>query len=391
MVRRNGLLYAILLFMDFALLLTVFAVSRRMAENGSGMIEMGLAGGLLALCTMFSSVASGHLSDRIGRRRMMFSGSVLHVLCPLLAIYGWYGLAYMSLGIGSGMLHPSIVALLTEGRTHGRARSAISRTLIFYCLSWNAGFMSGKLTGGWLYSLDVQWPFLVSLLIGIIITICVLRIRRPTADGTVNTPATVDDRHEHQDLAASFARLARISNVGGAVSMSMFVYLFPKLAVVMHVPPEHHGALVASTRLLVVTVYLIMHLSSFWHFRFSTALVSQLIAAGGLILIANAESVAALWLGLMAASQLTGYNFFASLYYSTAGSADSQRGASSGWHEASLALGFVLGSTLGGLVGHYGGVQTPYLFAAGIILFLAVVQTFFYTKQVRLRSSSVAV
>ena len=385
MFRRRGLLYAIPLLMDWALFLIVFAVSRRMADTESGMLEMGLVGAILSSCHVVSSIVGGRLSDRIGRRRMMFCGSLSFVLCPLLAAWGWYGLTYAALGIGSGMMHPPIIALLTEGRTHGRARSAISHTLIVYCVSWNIGLISGQMSGGWLYSHHEQLPLSAALVVGLIITLCIALIRKPAADGQLDTTIMDNDLKDHQDLAASFARLSRISNVGGAVSMSMIVYLFPNLAVAMDIPPDEHGLIVSTTRLLVIAIYLIMHLSSFWHFRFSVALTSQLIAMGGLVVLAHAENRVTIWLALAAAVQLIGYNFFSSLYYSTAGSVESQRGASSGWHEASLAMGFAVGAALGGWIGEQRGVRAPYLLAAGVILVLAVVQIVVFTQQVKWR------
>ncbi len=388
MSRQRGLLYAIPLLMDLALFLTVFAVSRQMAETERDMLEMGLLGGMMSACQVVASLVGGRVSDRFGRRRMMFGGSLLYVLGPILGAYGWHEITYAAIGIGSGMMHPPIVACLTEGRRHGKGRSAISHTLIVYCLSWNVGLMSGQLSGGWLYALDQQWPLWAAMSMGLIIAMFILMIRRPAVPGDIETLIAVDDPQGHQELAASFARLSRISNVGGAVSMSMIVFLFPKLAVAMHIPPEQHGLVVATTRLFVIAVYLLMHMSSFWHFRFSTALTSQLIAVGGLLLLVNAESIFTTWLALAAAAQLMGYNFFASLYYSTAGSVESQRGAASGWHEASLAMGFVVGSVLGGLIGQYAGVKAPYLLGAAIILVLAVVQMFVYAQQVRLRQRS---
>jgi hypothetical protein len=63
----------------------------------------------------------------------------------------------------------------------------------------------------------------------------------------------------------------------------------------------------------------------------------------------NALTCWRIGLGLAAINLLRGYNYVASLYYSTAGGGPKRQGLASGIHEATLALGFAMGSIAGGL------------------------------------------
>ncbi len=127
-------------------------------------------------------------------------------------------------------------------------------------------------------------------------------------------------------------------------------------------------------------MYILMHFVGFWHNRFSTAVVSQLLGVAGLIVIAGADSAAALLIGLTLHGQLAGYNYFASLYYSTAGSSDRRRTLAAGIHEATLAAGMAMGTVAGGVLGTTIGYRAPYLLAAGVLMVLLAVQTVAWRK-----------
>jgi len=127
-------------------------------------------------------------------------------------------------------------------------------------------------------------------------------------------------------------------------------------------------------------LYLIMYRSTFWHYRFSPSLASQVLAAAGLILVVWTSSVAVLAFGLALVGQLAGYNYFASLYYSTAGSSDERRGLAASLHEATLAIGMAAGTLGGGLVGAAASARAPYALAAATIVTLAIIQCAAYLR-----------
>ena len=90
-----------------------------------------------------------------------------------------------------------------------------------------------------------------------------------------------------------------------------------------------------------------------------------------------------LLVGLVLLGQMVGYNYFSGLFYSTVGSSDDNRALAAGIHEATLAGGMAVGTIVGGFLGFYVSFRIPYLFAAGVLVLLAVVQTVAWWKWVR--------
>jgi MFS transporter, ACS family, glucarate transporter len=112
-----------------------------------------------------------------------------------------------------------------------------------------------------------------------------------------------------------------------------------------------------------------------WHYSLLTAIASQAIGAVGLIVIAQANSASMLMVGMALLGQLIGYNYFSGLFYSTAGSVNKGRTLAAGIHEATLAGGMAMGTLLGGVLGTYVSVRSPYWLAATCVLILIVLQS----------------
>jgi hypothetical protein len=141
--------------------------------------------------------------------------------------------------------------------------------------------------------------------------------------------------------------------------------------------------MLALMRGVVIATYFFMHHSVFWHHRFSTSLVAQILAVGGLLALTQARGEPGLALGLCGIGIMLGYNYFASLYYSTTGSRDKGKGAASGSHEGTLCLGLAGGALAGGFVGFLGGTRAPYWLAMCVVAALIVVQIFVFLGRVR--------
>ena len=382
---RRWLPYLISCLTDFTAFLVVFTVSRELAETDASLLRMGLIGAVGAVVASVSNFFFGRLADRFGRRRMVVGGALLLIATPGVVYYlHWYYVAYALSGIATGMIFPSVVALLSHGRGPGNGVGGISRTLILFCLSWNVGLMSSQALGGWLFTVDMQWPLLAACCLGTADLIAASFLRKPRSEPVAaESPAALERRTNGRSMSAAFVRLAWVANLGGAFSIAMIFHLFPKLAVEMDVPADQHGFMIAMMRLFIIGVYLLMHWFSFWHFRFRLAILSQALAVAGLLLLAGATDVWHLWLGLAALGQSTGFNYFASLYYSTTGSSDARRASASGIHEATLAIGLAAGSGVGGLIGELAGVRWSYMLGAAVIVLMVGTQVAVYLRHTR--------
>ncbi|MDA1054396.1 MAG: MFS transporter, partial [Planctomycetota bacterium] len=388
--RFKLLLYLICGLTDFAAFVVIFAVSRGLAEGQAESWYLGVVGAGLSFSAGVGSILGGWLAHRCDGRIVFVSGAVTIGASIGACAVGdptqlWFLPGYWLLGIGLGCIYPPLVGWLNQGVDAHANRHGVSRTLILFCVAWNLGMMCGQLTAGSLFAWGANWTygtaFSVSML-NLILAFAAARRVVPLCEvSNDRTPA----EHDAIELAAAFKRLSWVANLGGMFGGSMVIHLLPDLAVAIGVPPDDHGKLLASWRLVVIATYLVMHHVTFWHYRLSTALASQLLAAVGLIVIARAESAVTLLAGLTLLGQLVGYNYFSGLFYSTAGSSHERRALAAGIHEATLAVGMSIGTIVGGVLGTLVNQRVPYLLAAAVLLVMIVVQSVAWWRWVRSR------
>ena len=171
------------------------------------------------------------------------------------------------------------------------------------------------------------------------------------------------------------------------MGVSVIIHLFPHLATELEISAPIHGLMVATNRSVVIVTYSLMYGLTFWRYRFSAALLAQLSALTGLMLLAYSQTVAFLTLGLILFALLSGYNYFSSIFYSTTTFDRQRQGLFSGMHEASLAVGFAAGSFGGGLVGLWLGSRAPYQAVAVVVLVTTAVQSWVHWKGRRRHTS----
>ena len=386
--RFKRLLYLICGLTDFAAFVVIFAVSRGLAEGKAESWYLGVVGAGLSLSAGIGSILGGWLAHRFDGRVVFVSGAVAIGVSIAACALGdptspWFLPGYWLLGIGLGCLYPPLIGWLNQGVDAQANRRGVSRTLILYCVSWNLGMMCGQLTAGSLFSFGAHWTygaaFLVSMLNLILAMAAARRVVPLSAASIHKTP----EEHEAVELAAAFKRLSWIANLGGMFGGSMVIHLLPGLAVTIGIAAADHGKLLASWRAVIIATYLVMHCSAFWHYRLSTSLASQVLAAVGLIVIARSESAVTLLIGLTLLGQLVGYNYFSGLFYSTAGSSHERRALAAGIHEATLAVGMAVGTIVGGVLGTLVNQRVPYLLAAVVLLVMIVAQSVAWWSWVR--------
>lgn len=384
------ILYLVCVLTDFAAFVVIFAVSRGLAEANAESWYLGVAGAGLSLSAGIGSVLGGWLSHRFDGRFIFVAGAniiaVSIAACGLVDLQNPWSLAgYWLLGIGLGFVYPPLIGWLNQGEDAHGNRRGVSRTLILFCVAWNLGMMCGQLTAGSLFAWGANWTygiaFLVAVANGVVASVAARRVIRWSASANDATPP----KNEAVELAAAFKRLSWIANLGGMFGGSMVIHLLSDLAVTIGVPPDDHGMLLACWRGVIIATYLLMHHAVFWHYRLSTSVASQVLAACGLVVISRAESAETLLVGLALLGQLVGYNYFSGLFYSTAGSSHEGRALAAGIHEATLALGMAIGTIAGGVLGSLVNQRMPYLLAAVMILVLTAVQTTAWWSWVRMQ------
>jgi len=378
--RLRYLLYIICALTDFASFILVFVISRGFAEDHASALFLGILGAGLSLAAAIGSIGSGSLAHKLDARRVFVSGAVLIVVgimaCACIPRATQLFIAfYWLVGIGLGLLYPPLIGWLNQDEDAHTNRRGVSRVLIIYCIAWNAGMMFGQLTGGSLFALGPSWSYAAAILIAVLNLGLVI----VAAGWVVPKVRQVDDASESRrsklKLATVFKRLSWMANIGGTFGGSMVIHLMPDLAVQIDVSPDRHGFLLAEFRLVVIATYLLMHTFTFWHYSLLAGVASQALGAIGLMLIAQANSVNNLMIGLALLGQLIGYNYFSGLFYSTAGSDNEGRTLAAGIHEATLAGGMAMGTLIGGVLGTFVSARSPYWLAATCVLILIFLQT----------------
>ena len=380
-----AMLYTVTWLTDFAAFLLIFSVQRELAEQAADTLLLGALGAVFSFASAISNAFGGRGSDRIGKRRMALFGTVL-LLISLTTVANFSShrpilfLAYISSGTALGTIYPSLIAWLGQGRTGKLASLAYLR----FCIAWNLGMVCGQWTGGWLYGhWGINGPLRLAVPLVVISLFCLLLTREaPLVMLDTSTPSpTPTDRGR----ARQFSQLAWLANFGGTFSGSILFFLAPHVIVDLGIPASRHGVMLAVGRAVAVATLVLMYKFRTWHFRFSFSVAVQILGICCLIGLARTSSwlVFATMIALLSVMQ--GFNYFASLTYSNSGRPDSEKGAASGWNEATLALGLSGGSLFGGLAGTALGNRTPFVLAACVIGLLLALQCIRYQMIVRPR------
>jgi len=414
-------LLAIPFLTDVAGMLLIFAVSRSMAETGASLAVLGFIGAGHAAAASVSSFVAGPLSDRFGRARLIVPGMLVLLAVSLVSAIVETGgavslAAYWTSALSLGMIHPATIAWFNTGERAGGSQGSqgISGNLVRFCISWNLGILVAQSGGGALYLLGPRPLFVAAGLVSALDLILAVRVGRVMShrrtdrraaesresDGfMIETSETraglgsigeAGDRHDlaTDRMSATFVRLAWLANLGGAVAVSMVLHLFPRLAVGLGIESDLHGAILAGMRVVAIAVYLVLHRTGFWQYRFAANSVVQLTAMGGLLVVFFAGTAPMLLLGLSGIALLMGFNYFSGIYYGSSGHEEERRGFASGMHEATLGLGIAVGSAAGGLIGTVAGDRSPYLFAAGVIMVLYAIEAALFLRNRRFFAES---
>jgi len=378
-VRRLLLLNCILI--DFAAFVVVFAVTRGLAEQNAAQWFMGVVGAGLSFNAGVGSLLGGWLSHRFDGRWAFILGAAATLICIAACGLGsidriWFLPMYWLLGVGLGFQYPPLIGWLNQNEGAHVNRQSVSHTLIVFCVAWNLGMMGGQLTAGSLFSWGREWIYGVAFGVAVLNFAVALLAARLASPSLKEMTSACDSNPPANEIivASKFKLLSWIANLGGMFGGSMVIHLLPDLAVAIGVAPTYHGMLLASWRTVIIATYLLLHVTAFWHYRFAVSLGSQLLAAAGLVVIAQAESAGTLLLGLSLLGQLVGFNYFSGLFYSTVGSSQDRRALAAGIHEATLAAGMAVGTVVGGALGTFVNFRTPYFMAAVVLLILMIVQ-----------------
>jgi MFS family permease len=160
------------------------------AAAGLGVAQIGLLAGIYPGVWGITQLATGALSDRLGRKGMIVGGMVLQGvaigLLPFLHGFGWWALAMILLGLGTALVYPTLLAAISDVAHPSWRASSVG----VYRLWRDSGYAIGALLVGVLADhFGVDWAIWV--------------IAAVTAfSGVIAQVVMVETRVRHQQIPA---------------------------------------------------------------------------------------------------------------------------------------------------------------------------------------------
>ena len=369
------MIYCLAFLMNFTTGMLIFGFPMTAIQVfDAGVVSLGVLGMAGAGFYALVCLVSGRAADRFGSKRMI-SLSCVFLLLVYFSIYlvsrFWHLLAIsMLFSLGAAHFWPALMKWVGEAEGKDVLRSRIG----LFNVSWSAGIMLGPLVSGTLFARDFHYPFLASaaVVIVILLLLALSRRRKDITRLSVALPGSSGD--DFPPSAGFFLGLAYLANFSSWFSIGASQSLFPRLAVVLAISPQRLGALMAMIGLSNLTMFIFLSRTRRWHYNFIWLAFFQILALGGMSLLATSNHEVLFALAFFCLGACAGMTYFSSLFYSLYGRA--KKGRNSGYHEAILGLGVALGPLAGGIAARWRGLRAPYLLCALVIVFVLLLQLF---------------
>lgn len=370
-------------------LLMDFAFSSLLTNTSFYTSHLGLSnaflGGLMAVTTAFFATLAipfGRLSDRGDRRWVLYAACLLigavSIALPLCRNRLHLLLIFPGVGIGMALFWPAYEAWLAERESEGEL---IHRVMLFN-LFWSIGITLGPAASGYLYR-DAN-PFTPFYLAGILSVLTCVTMFSNSA-GTSGRPVESESAEPvfpPPAVRTTYLHLARCANFASWFALGVLRRLAPKLTLEMGIAPSIYGNLMIALGGMQTLAFLVLGTgyATRWHYRLAPLLIVQGLAILSFIGIAQIQHTLLWTFAFAVVGVSVAFTYFSSLYYGLDRQVD--KGNKSGWHEAILGVGILLGPFLGGIAADSQfGVQSPYLLCAVAILVAIVLEIFIYRKQ----------
>ena len=395
-MRQLFTVYLPVLLIDFAFTSILTNTSFYTSYLGLSSTFLGV---LMAVTTAFFAVLAipfGRLSDRIDRRYLLYAACLVlgavSIGLPRCRNSMHLMLIFPGIGISMALFWPAYEAWLAEREGEGQL---IQRVMLFN-LFWSIGVTLGPAFSSYLYG-DAN-PFRPFYLAGVLClltlgTIVANSLRTsdvPQTDSSSEiTTAPPETLYPPQPVRTMHLNLARCANFTSWFLLGVLRRLAPKLTKEMGMLPSTFGNLMLTLGGMQTLAFLVLGTgySTRWHYRFAPILIVQLLAVISFLGIWKIQNTL-LWtfaFGVIGVS--AAFTYFNSLYYGLDRHVD--KGNKSGWHEAILGLGILLGPLLGGISADSQlGTQSPYLLCTGALVIAIIVEIFIVSKNNRFSGDS---
>ena len=331
----------------------------------------------------FLAIPFGQLSDRVERRRMLYAGCLLlgavsiglpfcHTKLHLLLIFP-------GIGISMALFWPAYEAWLAERESDSKL---LHRVMLFN-LFWSIGVTLGPAVSGYLYQdANPFKPFYLAGVVGLLTLITIFVCKsNPTLNTTEIQSQPGQTLFPPSVVRKAYLNIARCANFASWFALGVLRRLAPKLTKEMGILPATFGNMMLALGSAQTLAFLFLGTgySTRWHYRLSPLLIVQGLAILSFIGIWRVQHTVFWVCALAVIGVSVAFTYFSSLYYGLDQHVD--KGNKSGWHEAILGVGSLLGPFLGGIAADSRlGPQSPYLICAVVIAITIVIEIIIASK-----------
>jgi predicted MFS family arabinose efflux permease len=294
---------------------------------------------------------------------------------PLAPSFSLAWIHYDLYGLAMSFFWPPIMGWLSreaEGAQLGKSMS-------YFNLSWGAGLIVGPPLAGILSARSPGLPLrtggLLFFATGALILAGSAMLPRIRSDRGMDLPGIRQGEGEDRSTILRFSGWIGVFTT--FVVIGMIVSIFPLFARdVLDLRKEIIGLLMQSRTFLATFVFAFLAHTSFWHFRIAPMVAGQVCLALVVLLLGATSSptVLAALIALVGAFRALSYN--TGIFHGISGSAD--RAGRMAIHEALLAAGLVVGSSVGGVVYQRISMTAVYIMCASIVFTGALLQLGLY-------------
>ena len=324
------------------------AIPLRIIDLGvSNPFVLGLAGSVFSIFYAPLCVLQSLLSNRINKRTAILSVSIAYpfiILGFLLfnnipAIIMLCGL----MGIVLSMFWPTYQSHITIRLNPAQA----THSLQAFNVAWGSAVVIGCFIGGVISGINIKMLFILNLILSFIgIYLVAKHIHNKLTDPIIG--CAIQNKQSDQSQSKFFLILAWIGVFAVFFSMGVIVWLFPKFATDAGMSPLIIGFLRAVLGIFQVVIFFLLRLNHRWQYSFSHLFFYEFMLISGLIILVFSYNVMWWILAFSLIGVSVGFLYSSSLFYSS--QARSGKSEKTGFHEAILASGGLLGTFLGGII-----------------------------------------
>lgn len=312
---------------------------------------------LYAGCVLISAVSIG----------ITFCNNKLHLL-----------LIFPLIGISMALFWPAYEAWLAERESDSKL---LHRVMLFN-LFWSIGITMGPTVSGYIYQdANPFKPFYLACSVGLITLIVFFFSKTSTSWEIKQERETTEILFPTPSVRKRHLNISRCANFASWFALGVLRWLAPKLTKEMGIHTIVFGNLMLALGGFQTITFLFLGTgySTRWHYRLGPLVIVQTLAIVCFIMIWWSQNMLVWLFAFVVIGISVAFSYFGSLYYGLDEHID--KGNKSGWHEAVLGFGSLLGPFIGGIAADSKfGTQSPYLVCAIVILAAIIVEIFIASK-----------